>query len=161
MTAFNAYRQTTERQWTRIDMLIALYEATGQTLDRGLNLAQQIAADLGYASPQPAPLKGEREMTREQSQLIIARSRATQLLLAILSGIDPEFDEVARNTQRLIIYCLDQVSANSPDNWKAAQQTIETLTEGFRGIRREAQRLQLEGSIPDPFAESLHTLSAG
>ncbi|MCA8994005.1 MAG: flagellar protein FliS [Planctomycetaceae bacterium] len=139
MSGLSAYQQVSTRQLTRIDLLVALYDTTLRSLKRGATLLIQSA---------------DEEFQQE-------RLKATRLLLGLLSGIDPEYDEIAKNTYRLVIFALDQISEHSPRHWESAHEVISQLREGFHAIRAEANRLQATGEIPDIQAESNISLSVG
>lgn len=139
MSAQQAYRQVSARQWTRIEMLIALYEATEQSLRQGCELLR-----LNPTRPISA-----------------VRMRTTRLLLAVLDGIEPERDDVAHNTYRLIMFVLEQIALETHESWDKSLEIVATLASGFREIRLEANRLQSCGELPElDFAGSLN-LSTG
>ncbi|MBX3444733.1 MAG: flagellar protein FliS [Planctomyces sp.] len=124
--AQNAYRRSAVSQWTRIDLLVALYAATHKTLVRGADALDR--AD-------------ERESAA-------ATLRAQNQLLALLDGLQPEPGSTAENVQRLLVYCMQRISARDAACWRQAAEIVSTLRSGFEGICEEARTLEQTGEIP-------------
>ena len=128
MTPHATYRQrrSTTAGWTRIDLLLALYNAAIDALEKA-QLAQH-----------------EQHSTIETEQ----RMRANQLVLGILAGVDPEAcepDSVAGNVQRLAVFVLDRIAQR---DLEPAVATLKKLRDAYEGIREEARQLEQRGVIP-------------
>lgn len=125
-TAHLAYRQSKKTSMTRIDMLIALYDTTLQTIQRGIAAIE----------------------TGDSTRFELERVHACRCLIALLDGINPDHGEVARNTQQLCMYCVKLVWSGNLDQWKAAHRILQPLHESFTGIRDQAVSMELNGEIP-------------
>lgn len=125
-SAQQAYRRSTQTQWTRIDLLVALYAATERTMLAGAAALEQ--QDLPTAA----------------AKAIHARKQ----LLAILEGVEPGEDGGAANVRRLLIFCNHCINLNTPTSWNDAARIIRTLRSAFEGIQDEARDLEAAGEIP-------------
>ncbi|MEZ6123112.1 MAG: hypothetical protein R3C49_08065 [Planctomycetaceae bacterium] len=124
--AFSAYRKASHTGLTRIDMLVRLYESTLRTLKDGLAALQ----------------------CSDHEQFQVEQSLATQYMLAILDGIDPENGEVAFNSHRLNVYVTGLLMQGTVDSWQSAIRLLQPLADSFAAIRDEAAALELSGEIP-------------
>ncbi|QDT53795.1 hypothetical protein Pan44_18190 [Caulifigura coniformis] len=124
--AQQAYRRSTQTQWTRIDLLLALYAATERTLLAGAAAVEQ--NDLDQAS----------------AKAVHARKQ----LLAILEGVEPGPDGGADNIRRLLTFCHHCVNVNTSASWNDAARIIRTLKSAFEGVQDEARQLEAAGEIP-------------
>lgn len=121
-----AYKRQSQAAWNRIDMLLAIYEGTVNSLEAGL-----VALEANDSV----------ELARQQL-------KATQLLVLILDGIDPQGGEVADRTRALCTYAIGQIGTVSADGWRSALDVIRILQEAFQDIREEAVDLESQGIIP-------------
>jgi flagellar secretion chaperone FliS len=126
MNPYAAYRQQETVGWTRIDMLLALYDGAIERLEKA-------------------------RLATEQKQDAIAREQTlkAQLIVGELAlGLRPVGGESLENFQRLyefVLYCLN---LGTPEKLEAALRVLRILREGFEGIRAEALRLERTGQIP-------------
>lgn len=128
MNPYLAYRkQEVSTGWTRIDLLLALYDKALERLD---------AAELALRG-------GDRSAAT--TQLI-----KTQLILtALASGVQPEADpENSANVLRLYEYASHELSSPRVEGIVNARKVLRTLREGFEGIRAEANELERSGRLP-------------
>jgi flagellar protein FliS len=127
MNPYRAYQQQQSLTgWSRIDMLLALYDGAIERLDKAmslLNQGQEKAAE---------PL-----LTRVQ--LIVG---------ALVTGMVENGSEIQTNLFRLYEFVLHSIRTGGVDNLRAAKNTMNTLREGFQGIRSEAVHLERSGTIP-------------
>ncbi|WP_175517389.1 flagellar protein FliS [Planctomicrobium piriforme] len=131
-----AYRRSAQSAWTRIDMLLAIYNAAIESMDSGIDL-----------------------LNRHDSQAYpSAQLRTSQLLLLLLDGIDPDSAEVSARIRDLCIFCFSQISTPSIENWTNAREVLATLRDGFEAIRAEGVRLEAEGVIPQLSMSASHTV---
>lgn len=120
--------------WTRIDMLIALY-------DRAIASIRALAE----GSSTSLPIDAEKFLD------------AQKCLLAIHAGLKPEESEIAFNVARLIHFVSGELTARRCDN---AVSILESLRNGFDAVREEATRLEMEGKIPSlENSQSLNTVA--
>ncbi|MGD9856725.1 MAG: flagellar protein FliS [Planctomycetaceae bacterium] len=121
-----AYRQASATGWTRVDMLLALYDATLIAVEQG-----QTASQAHHDKP-----------------LIEARFRTQRLIAELMSGIDPEQGQLPQNIQRLLAYCLEQICGDTEEEWAAVAAIVTSLRDSFRAIRDQAVQLEQAGQIP-------------
>src|SRR5688572_21715620 len=103
--AQQAYRRSTQTQWTRIDLLLALYTATERTLMAGKAAIEQNDFDTATA------------------KAVHARKQ----LLAILEGVEPGEEGAADNVRRLLTFCHYCLNVNTASSWNDAARIIRTL----------------------------------
>jgi flagellin-specific chaperone FliS len=136
--AQQAYRRSTQTQWSRIDLLVALYSATEKTL-----LAGAAAVEQG-----DFPLAGAKAV------------HARKQLLAILEGVEPGPDGGADNVRRLLTFCHSCLNQNTAASWNDAARIIRTLRLAFEGVQEEARQLEAAGEIPSLDVTSRHAVVA-
>jgi flagellin-specific chaperone FliS len=120
------YRNAKAIAWTRIDMLLVIYEAAIEALDRGVNILE----------------------SQELSDLPHARIDAQRRVLLIAEGLSIDEDPTAAHIMNLCVFVLDQIQTDSLENWKTSVKLIETLHEGFQEIADDARELERTGQIP-------------
>ena len=109
--------------WTRVDMLIALYDRTISAIE----LAQQA--------------KGQGDNAQMAAHLI----QVNRFILALYSGLDIDNSELAGNVARLlnfVAYRLEQ------QKFGEAIRFLTKLQATFEEIREEATKLEKDGKIP-------------
>ena len=113
--------------WTRIDLLLALYDGALERLDKA-----EVALRDGNVSD-ALPL-----LTRVQ--LIVS---------AMASGVRPDVnEEMATNMLRLYEYVSHELSQPRVEGIVNARKILRTLREGFEAIRDEANDLERSGRLP-------------
>jgi len=123
MNAADHYKNQITNGWTRIDMLLALYDAIVDSLSS----AEE--AQAGQDQPRLA-----REMLRVQ-----------RLMLGILAGINHDCHDLAGQIERLCHFALDRISQH---DFGAARQILSILKEAFEGILEQAHELERTGLTP-------------
>lgn len=131
-----AYRRNTQSGWTRIEMLLAIYDGAINSIDSGIELMQQ-----GRTQDYPA-----------------AQLRSVELCLLLISGIDVNASSTAVQIHQLCIFCLGQLKTMEIANWEDARSILATLREGFEAIREEGNDLESSGVIAGLPQDSEHTL---
>jgi hypothetical protein len=121
-----AYRKSTQTQWSRVDLLVALYSATEKTLLAGAQAVER--SDFDTAS----------------AKAIHARKQ----LLAILEGVEPGSDGGADNVRRLLTFCHYCLNLNTIGSWNDAAKIVRTLRSAFESVQDEARQLESAGQIP-------------
>ena len=120
------YKAVQSYSWTRIDMLILIYDQAVATLNEGARLIEQ----------------------SKLSELPPVNLKALRILLAIADGLDLEKGDLPAQILRLVVYALDQIKTQSAESWKSAASVMTTLREGFVEIQDVARQDEYEGRIP-------------
>ncbi|MEO1616793.1 MAG: flagellar protein FliS [Planctomycetota bacterium] len=113
--------------WTRVDLLLMLYEKAIDAID-----ACEIAKQTG-----------------DQALYIKHEMTARKVFLAIHSGLKPEENEVAFNIARLLHFVLLSFDEQRYDDCK---RILGQVRDGFASVAEEANELEQRGAIP-PLAE--------
>lgn len=127
LNAYQKYRKDEPTGWTRIDLLLALYDKALERLDRAE--AALAAGDPETALPQLA-----------KTQLIV-----TELASGIRIEVNPEANT---NMLRLYEYVVHELVSATPAAIENARKVMRTLREGFEAIRAEANELERTGRLP-------------
>ena len=123
----NYHRASIKSGWTRVDMLIMLY-------DRAIN---------GTESCQIAHEAGADEAFR-QHELAFRKT-----IMTIHAGLKPDEDEVAYNIARLLHFVM--VKFDEKD-FAAGKKVLQNIRNSFSQIAEEANQLENEGVI-EPLPE--------
>ena len=124
MYSSNAYQiDTMLSGWTRIDMLLALY-------DRAI---------ISVRSAQEAEAAENEKLFAEKF------IDAHKCVLAIHGGLKPEECEMSFNIARLLHFIMTRISEH---NFDEAVHFLEKLRSSFEAIREEATALERAGKIP-------------
>lgn len=120
-----AYRRNTQSGWTRIEMLLAIYDGVIDSIDSGI-----------------AAMREGRTQDYPTAQL-----RAIERCLLLISGIDTDASSTAVQIYQLCVFCLGQLKTMEIAPWEDARRIISTLREGFQAIREEGNQLEASGAI--------------
>ena len=120
------YKQASALSWTRVDMLLVIYDQTMLSLEEGIRLLEE----------------------NRTSLLAPVRLRAMRALLAIVDGLDLKQGELPTRILRLVEFSVEQINSQSPEAWRAAASVIGKLREGFLEICDQARKDEYEGHIP-------------
>ncbi len=120
------YKSTQSLAWTRIDMLLLIYDQAVTALTAGTRLLEQNRV----AELPPVSLKAMRS------------------LLMIADGLNLNHGELPAQVMRLVVFSLDQIKTQSPAAWQSAADVIRKLREGFQEIQEQARKEEYEGRIP-------------
>ena len=126
MNPYQKYKQISSRSWTRVDMLLVVYDQVVTALNDGVRL-----------------LRDDRT-----TELPAVRLRAMRTLLAIADGLDLNQGDVPNQVLRLVEYSMEQIKSQSADAWLSAAEVINKLREGFQEIQEQARKDEYEGRIP-------------
>lgn len=126
MNPYSKYKEQTLYSWTRIDMLLVVYEQTISSLQEGIS---QLEAG-------------------ETDRMPSIRLRAMKCLVTIVDGLNLDLGETPRQVMRLCLYVLDQIERNDAEAWRSAEKIMQTLYEGFATIQNEAREAEHRGQIP-------------
>ena len=122
------YRDARAGGWTRVDMVIAL-------LDGALQRFQQAAERFE-----------QQEVTGGAAHLL----RGQRIVLELIAGLDLRYGELPKRLRDLYAYVLRLSTERHPAALAEACKLLQTIREGFEGIRAEAQELERRGEIPPP-----------
>jgi flagellin-specific chaperone FliS len=130
MIPTRAYRPAAGAGSTRIDMLLTLFDAAIDRMDRASAL---LTSEDG-----------------EACQMALAqRARAQLLVMGLASGIDlTAGDPTSVDLLRLYEFCARVLASGGREEIVKARDCLATVREGFRAIREEAVRLERSGAIP-------------
>ncbi len=126
MNPHSTYKTAKAISWTRIDMLLLIYENAIEALDKGIEVIE----------------------SGNLSELLFQRIDAQRKILLIAEGLSIDEDATAAHIMNICVFILDQIGTDSLENWKSSLKLIETLHEGFEEIAEEARELERKGQIP-------------
>ncbi len=126
MNPYLKYKTTQSLAWTRIDMLLLIYDQAVTALTEGARLLEQNR----HAEVPPVSLKAMRS------------------LLMIADGLNLNHGELPAQVMRLVVFSLDQIKTQSPAAWRSAADVMSKLREGFQEIQDQARKDEYEGRIP-------------
>ena len=121
-----AYQQQRGEGWSRVDMVLALYETTLARIAEAREFAAQ----------------------GKQDQAALHRLRIVTLIAAIDSGLNLEHGEIPVNIHRLCQFATRCVADGSTENLDNAARVLGELRDAFRAIREQAAGLEAAGEIP-------------
>ncbi|MEO2033131.1 MAG: hypothetical protein ABGZ35_13700 [Planctomycetaceae bacterium] len=127
MNPHQQYRRNSSFGWTRIDMLIHIYNHAINSLQGGAELLE------AGASPE---------------QLIAARMDAQKKILLISDGLAVEQGGSAVQVMRLCVFALDQIRTDSAQSWQSAARVLSTVREGFVEVQDTVRAAEQAGEIP-------------
>ena len=127
MNPHQHYRRSSSFGWTRIDMLIHVYNHAINSLRKG--------ADVLAREGSPA-------------DVVEARIDAQRKVLLITDGLALDHGEVPVRILQLCVFILDQLQSDSVEAWKNAAKLLETVREGFLGVQDAARKAEQAGEIP-------------
>lgn len=136
MNPRNIYQERQVGEWSRVDMLLALYNAAIDDVGRALE----------------ARRNGD-ELTSKREAL-----HAERLVVELLSGLDLNHGAIAEQLQSLFLFVLKQLADGSQPQLESAIQILSSLRDGFLAIRDEAIELERSGVIPP--AGAVQTIEA-
>lgn len=137
MNPYAVYQQQKASGWTRIDLLLAMYDGAIGRLERAAEALRRNDAETAQ------PLV-------DRAQLIVGE---------LVNCLDLSYGEVPVNTLRLYEFVLHLLGQGGVDQIEAALKVLRNLREGFQGIRDQAVDLERSGQIP-AFGEDSQTLQA-
>jgi flagellin-specific chaperone FliS len=128
MNPYQKYRRQEEvANWTRADLLLALFDKSLERLDRAE--ASLLAGDEIAATGQLA--------------------KAQLSVMALASGVNVEANpESGTNMLRLYEFVVNELRKPRVEGIANARKVLRTLREGFEAIRAEANELERAGQIP-------------
>ncbi len=117
MNPYSTYMQQQTVGWTRIDLLLALFDGAIERL-----------------------LKAREELERGDALAATSLLARAQLIVAELAaGIDLRHGELPRNLLRLYTFAAQRIQLGKTENIDEALHILNILREGMQGIREEAR----------------------
>lgn len=111
---------------SRVDMLIAIYDAAIDSLDEVLDAL-------------------ERGGTHETG---VARSHALVLVGLIENGLDLSQGEIPNRIKELCGFVEQAILSGNAEQIATSRKVLQNLRDGFNGIKDEATKLEDAGKIP-------------
>jgi flagellar protein FliS len=127
MNAYAAYRRPEPAAWTRMDLLLALYDKALERLDRA-------EAALAAGDEHPAV-----------QQLLKVQFTLTELSAGVNLDANPE---LGANLLRLYEFVAHELKAPKAEGIRNARKILKTLREGFEAVRDEGNAVERRGSVP-------------
>ena len=127
MNPHQQYRRNSSYGWTRIDMLIHIYNHTINSLQNGAELLEAGAT---------------------ADRLIAARIDAQKKILLISDGLAVEQGGAAIQVMRLCVFALDQIQTDSAESWRSAARVLSTVREGFLEVQDTVRAAEQAGELP-------------
>jgi flagellin-specific chaperone FliS len=121
------YRESYSPGWSRVDMLLALF-------DGAIIRLEMAAGALG---------RGERETA------VRLLTRAGLIVCELAAGVDTDYAHAAEFL-RLYAVASRAIGAATVEQTGAALAVLRAMREGLAGLREEAARLEREGVLPPP-----------
>ncbi len=126
MPSYRKYKENQLRNWTRIEMLLALYDGA---IDR-IAQARQLLAD------------GKR---LEAERLLL---RAERIVVELMAGLAVDGSELTKNLRKLYLFVLDALTQENDLQLQGAERVLRTLRDAWAQIAPEAIQLERNGQIP-------------
>jgi flagellin-specific chaperone FliS len=127
MLASRTYQKQQASGWTRIDLLLALYDGAIERLDRALVALRQ----------------------GDKLSAIPLLARVQTIVLELAAGTNPETgDPSSANLMRLYEFFATSLAGTELGVLESVRRSFHTLREGFQEIRDEAIQLERSGAIP-------------
>ena len=126
MNPYLAYKNSQNPAWTRIEMLLALYDGAIERLETAAAALRQ--NDAAKARP--------------------LLNRAMAIVAELAAGLDFRYGEVPFNLLRLYEFAIRCIGVQSVEKVEAALRVLRELREGMLGIHDEAVQLERDGLVP-------------
>lgn len=120
------YKSTQATSWTRIDMLLHIYDHAICALKAGMQaLDRNESLDSGS----------------------LRRDAQTRVML-IVEGLDLKQGEVPQNIMRICTHILDVTCRDDACEWERCASLLEVIRSGFAEVQDEARQAEADGAIP-------------
>lgn len=126
MNPHDVYRSQHGAGWTRIEMLLRLFDAGIERLESAQTALRRSDEDAAA-----------RDMLRAQ-----------KIVAALMSGLNMEYGEISKPLEQLYAFVLVSIAERRPEKLQSAAQVLITLREAFDAIRPQAIALENDGAIP-------------
>lgn len=126
MNPYAKNQQQNTPSWTRIDMLLALFDGAVERCEQALAALEQ----QNHAAAQKRLLK------------------ARLIVMGLMSGVVADGDPVTTTILQLYEYCLHSLTQGGIEDVRGARKVLGILREGFLKVRAEVNALERSGAIP-------------
>lgn len=120
------YKTTQAQSWTRIDMLIHIYDHAINSLQTGAHALSQ-----------------GRNIDEDAT-----RTNASSRVMLIIDGLALDSGDLPQNVLRICTFIMERIYSNDAAAWKHSAELLSTLRSGFLEIRDEARTSEATGMIP-------------
>ncbi|AWM37367.1 flagellar protein FliS [Gemmata obscuriglobus] len=128
MNPYRRYQQQSEPAtgWTRMDLLLALYDKALERLDKAEAALQ----------------------ARDQAGAVTLLLKAQQIVMALAEGVRVEVNpEVNGNILRLYEYAAHELARADLEGVGNVRKVLRTLREGFEAVRAEGNAMERDGRL--------------
>lgn len=136
MKSLAAYQKSKSTGWSRVDMLLALYDATIKSLKSAVQNLEAGQADAA------------------QRDIFFTQRCVTELM----AGLDMRQGELPVRMLQLFSFIMERLIAAHPADLQASVNILTTLRDAFAEVREDALAMEAEGRIPP--VDGLRTLDA-
>jgi flagellar biosynthetic protein FliS len=126
MNPYRAYQQQAYAAWTRIDMLLALYDGAIEKLREAQAALKR--RDLAAARP--------------------LLTKARLILAGLISAVDASQGDMAQQFLRLYEFVNHSLQQGRLKDVEGSLKVLETLREGLQEIRPQAVEMERSGRLP-------------
>lgn len=126
MNPYRAYQQQAYAAWTRIDMLLALYDGAIEKLREAEAALKR--RDLAAAKP------------------LLGKARL--ILAGMISAVDASQGDMARQFLRLYEFVNHSLQQGRLKDIEGSLKVLETLREGLQEVRPQAVEMERSGQLP-------------
>ena len=123
MERYHAYHRQTAQSWTRIDMLLALYDVGLRAVAAGV---QALEAD-------------------DATALQAARFKVNRVVVELLDGLNPEFPETTEPIRRLLHFSAASIATDEKEKWSSTHRVLSSLREAYAEVREDAVGFESTG----------------
>lgn len=123
MNPYKTAQENSTTHWTRVDMLIAIY-------DKAISHIEQMTA------------------ANDEATATSERLKAVRLVTHLLTGLNHEHGEIPQKIEQLLEFVNHSLADVNHAAAAHAAKVLTTLREAFEGIREQAVELESCGDIP-------------
>ena len=126
MEPLDVYKQQRALGWTRVDMLLALYDAAIRDLHQAIEAYENENKDIAQQK----------------------RLHASRIVVQLQVGLDFDYGEIPQRIAQLCEFVQHCLLTGGLDEVKSALKVLGTLRDAFATIRDEAVSMEAAGQIP-------------
>lgn len=123
MNPYKSAQENSITHWTRVDLLIAIY-------NKAISHIEQMSA------------------ASDEATATSERLKAVRLVAHLLAGLNKEHGEIPQRIEQLLEFVSHSLSEASPASAANAMKVLVTLREAFEGIREQAVEMESNGELP-------------
>lgn len=120
------YKSSQAHSWTRIDMLLHVYDHAIRAVKEGAGALSR----------------------KENIDNKLLRIDAQSKVMLIVDGLSPDQGSVPQNILRICEFVIDITCGNDAKAWTTAAEMLEVIRSGFDEIKEQARVAEAEGKIP-------------